>query len=79
VAAVGGRIVSVGGEAPSGTIATVYAYRPGNSTWTRLTDLPTPRHGLAVVGLDAAVHVIGGGVKPGLSVSDVHESLLVRS
>jgi hypothetical protein len=67
--------VSVGGEAPEGTAAAVYAYRPGAPAWTRLADLPSPRHGLAVVGLGATVHVIGGGPQPGLTVSDANESL----
>jgi non-specific serine/threonine protein kinase len=75
VAAVAGSLVSVGGEAPEGTAAAVYAYRPGAPAWTRLADLPSPRHGLAVVGLGATVHVIGGGPQPGLTVSDANESL----
>jgi N-acetylneuraminic acid mutarotase len=74
-AAVGGRLISVGGEAPSGTIASVYSYDPGARRWARLPDLPTPRHGLAVVGLGTRVFVIGGGPRPGLFVSGANESL----
>lgn len=37
--------------------------------------LRVPRHGLAVVALDGALHVIGGGPEPGLTVSDAHEVL----
>ena len=44
-----GRIVSVGGERPQGTIAAVYAYELRTKRWRRLPDLPTPRHGLGVV------------------------------
>jgi non-specific serine/threonine protein kinase len=77
-AAVAGRIVSVGGEAPSGTIASVYAYSPASKRWQRLPDLPTPRHGLAVVGLGSRIYVIGGGTRPGLSVSAANESLDLR-
>jgi hypothetical protein len=79
IAAVAGSLVSVGGEAPSGTAAAVYAYRPGSAAWTRLPDLPTPRHGLAVVGLGPVLHVIGGGPQPGLTVSDANESLRLAS
>lgn len=78
VAAAAGRLVSAGGEAPPGTVATVYSYEPGAVAWTRLPDLPTPRHGLAVVALGGTVHVVGGGTQPGLSVSGAHESLTVR-
>jgi N-acetylneuraminic acid mutarotase len=74
-AAVAGRLVSVGGEAPSGTIASVYAYTPSSKRWQRLPDLPTPRHGLAVVAIGKRVFVIGGGPKPGLFVSEANESL----
>jgi N-acetylneuraminic acid mutarotase len=77
-AAVAGRIVSVGGEAPSGTIASVYAYSPGSKRWQRLPDLPTPRHGLAVVGLGSRIYVMGGGPRPGLFVSAANESLDLR-
>jgi N-acetylneuraminic acid mutarotase len=74
-AAIGSTIVSVGGEAPSGTIRTVYAYDVVRRRWRRLPDLPTPRHGLGVAALDGVVYVIGGGPQPGLHVSDANESL----
>jgi N-acetylneuraminic acid mutarotase len=74
-AAVAGRLVSAGGEAPSGTSATVFAFDPGTRRWERLPDLPTPRHGLAVVAVGAHVYVIAGGPRPGLFVSGANESL----
>jgi N-acetylneuraminic acid mutarotase len=74
-AAVGGTIVSVGGEAPSGTRRAVYAYDTARRKWRRLADLPTPRHGLGVVAVGRTVYVIGGGPQPGLHVSDANESL----
>lgn len=74
-AAVAGRLVSVGGEAPAGTIASVYAFRSASNRWERLPDLPTPRHGLAVVAVGTRVFVIGGGPQPGLYVSGANESL----
>jgi N-acetylneuraminic acid mutarotase len=77
-ATVGGMIVSVGGEAPAGTIATVYAYDVSRHEWRRLPNLPTPRHGLGVAGAAGRVYVIGGGRTPGLAVSSVNESLAIR-
>jgi N-acetylneuraminic acid mutarotase len=74
-AVVGGQIVSVGGEAPGGTIGSVYAYRPASNTWRRLPDLPTPRHGLAVAGFQGRLYAIAGGTVPGLSVSAKNEVL----
>ncbi len=76
-AAVGRTIVSVGGEAMTGTIRTVYAYDVIRRSWRRLPDLPTPRHGLGVAAYRGSVYVIGGGPQPGLFVSDANESLAI--
>jgi hypothetical protein len=78
-AVIGTTIVSVGGEAPSGTLRGVYAYDVVRRSWSRLPDLPTPRHGLGVAALGRTVYVIGGGPQPGLYVSDANESLHVGS
>jgi len=74
-AAVRGTIVSVGGEAPPGTIASVYAYATNTRRWRRLPDLPTPRHGLGVVAFGGRVYVIAGGPKPGLTTTGAVESM----
>jgi Kelch motif protein len=72
-----GRIVSVGGEQPTGTIASVYAYDVARARWTRLPDLPNPRHGLGVVAVGGRVYAVAGGPEPGLTASGVNESLAV--
>jgi N-acetylneuraminic acid mutarotase len=77
-AGTGRSIVSVGGEAPAGTIRSVYRYDVRRRGWSRLANLPTPRHGLGVAALGSKVYVIGGGTSPGLSVSQANESLVVR-
>jgi N-acetylneuraminic acid mutarotase len=74
-AAAAGSIVSVGGEAPSGTIRSVYAYSLATRRWRRLPDLPTPRHGLGVVAVGTRVYAIAGGPSPGLTVSDANEHI----
>jgi N-acetylneuraminic acid mutarotase len=74
-AAVGAEIVSVGGEAPGGTIRSVFAYNTVSRRWRRLPDLPSPRHGLGVVALGGRVFAIGGGPIPGLTVSTANEVL----
>jgi N-acetylneuraminic acid mutarotase len=76
-AGVAGRVVSVGGEEPGGTIREVYAYRASTRSWQRLEDLPTPRHGLGVVAFGGRVFVIGGGPEPGLTVSAANEALML--
>jgi hypothetical protein len=70
-----GRIVSIGGEQPQGTIRTVYAYELRTRRWRRLADLPTPRHGLGVVAARGRVYAVAGGPVPGLTVSGAVESI----
>ena len=77
-AVVGGRLVSVGGEAPSGTIASVYAFDLRARRWRQLADLPTPRHGLGVVAHRDRVYAVAGGPEPGLTTSGALESLRLR-
>ena len=74
-ALVNGRIVSVGGERPQGTISSVYAYELRTKRWRRLADLPSPRHGLGVVAHLDRVYAVAGGPEPGLTVSGAVESL----
>jgi hypothetical protein len=73
-AVVHGQIVSVGGEAPAGTIASVYAYSLARARWRRPPDLPTPRHGLALAALGGRIYAIAGGRTPRLPLNDINES-----
>jgi N-acetylneuraminic acid mutarotase len=75
---IGGKVVSIGGEAPGGTIRSVYAFDLARRRWSRLPDLPTPRHGLGVVAVDSRIYAIGGGPVPGLSTSGANEFLTLR-
>ncbi|MGI9111251.1 MAG: Kelch repeat-containing protein [Gaiellaceae bacterium] len=74
---VAGRLVSIGGEEPAGTIASVFAYTPRDRRWRRLADLPTPRHGLGVVAHRNRVYAVAGGPRPGLTTSGAVESLRI--
>jgi len=76
-ALVNGRIVSIGGERPQGTIRSVYAYELRTRRWRRLADLPSPRHGLGVVAHADRVYALAGGPEPGLTVSGTVASLAV--
>lgn len=77
-AAVLGRwLVSVGGEAPSGTLRRVYGLNLRTRTWRRFPDLPTPRHGLGVVVQGGRLYTLAGGPRPGLFVSGANEYLTV--
>lgn len=76
--AVAGRLLSVGGEEPGGTIATVYAYSPETRRWSELPRLRTPRHGLGLVGWRGRAYALAGGPQPGLTVSAANEVLRLR-
>jgi hypothetical protein len=68
----GGVPCVAGGEAPGDrTIAEVECLKKDG--WKVIGKLEVPRHGLAVGAPGDQLHVIGGGPKPGLHVSDVHE------
>ena len=72
-AAPAGRPCVAGGEAPNGvTIAAVECLTDGG--WKEVATLAVPRHGVAVVAVGRTLHVIGGGPRPGLFVSDTHEA-----
>jgi hypothetical protein len=77
-ASVGPLLVSAGSESAAGTSAAVYAFDVRTRRWRRLPDLPSPRHGLGVLGFGGRVYVIGGGPTPGLSVSGANEFLQLR-
>ncbi len=76
-AAVAGRVCTAGGEEPAGTIAPVECLT--TSSWETIGDLATPRHGLAVVGMGASLHVISGGPQPGATYSTAHEVFAVSA
>jgi hypothetical protein len=68
----GGVPCVAGGEEPGDrTVAEVECLVRG--AWKVVARLAFPRHGLAVAAPGDQLHVIGGGPKPGLHVSDVHE------
>jgi hypothetical protein len=68
----GGMACVAGGEEPGDrTVAEVECLSGG--AWKVVAQLAVPRHGLAVVATADQLHVIAGGPKPGLHVSDVHE------
>ena len=79
-----GRIYLVGGEQPTGTFKEVEVYDSRTRTWSRGPDLPTPRHGLAVVEVGGTgrvaptLYALTGGPTPGGSQTAVCEALALR-
>jgi hypothetical protein len=78
-ATIAGVIVSAGSESPQETSGAVFALdvRAGGG-WSRLADLPTPRHGLGVVAFAGRLYTLAGGPQPGLTVTDANETLRLK-
>ena len=80
---VDGNIYVFGGEnpfkdeGPIRTLDVVEKYNPKANNWTTEQAMPTARHGLAAIAIDGKIYVVSGGNKPGLSVSNVNEVLVV--
>jgi hypothetical protein len=58
---------------PDGVFPDVEAYDTVAGTWTQLTPMPTPRHGIGAATLGSRIHIPGGGPVEGFGVSAVHE------
>lgn len=57
-----------------GTFDAVQAYDPATDSWTRLTPMPTARHGLGAAVVGDATYVVAGGRSPGSTDSDANEA-----
>ncbi|NOJ30328.1 MAG: galactose oxidase [Nitrososphaeraceae archaeon] len=68
-----------GGEDITKTYNNNEKYDVKSNKWESLEPMPTARHGLTSVSVnDDKIYVIGGGPKPGLSVSGVNEIFNIR-
>jgi N-acetylneuraminic acid mutarotase len=68
------NIYVFGGEEPSKTFNNNEKYDAMTNKWTSEPAMPTARHGLAAIYPEGdKIYVIGGGPKPGLSVSGANE------
>jgi N-acetylneuraminic acid mutarotase len=79
-----GQIYVIGGELPPGSNETIMMfynnekYDPKSNNWTSQPPMPTARHGLAAETIGDKIYVIAGGIKPGLSVSDLNEIFQIK-
>ena len=61
---VGGRLVALGGESPTGAFSTVEAYDLGTKQWSALPPMRTPRHGLVAATVGTSLYAIDGAQIP---------------
>jgi N-acetylneuraminic acid mutarotase len=78
-ASINNNIYVFGGEDLTKTYNNNEKYNVKNNKWESQEPLPTARHGLSAVSVnDNKIYVIGGGPKPGLSVTSVNEIFNIR-
>ncbi len=78
-ASTNGSIYVFGGEIPPGSNETITVfynnekYDTKDNKWTSEPPMLTARHGFVAETIDNKTYIIGGGMKPGLSVSNLNE------
>jgi Ca2+-binding RTX toxin-like protein len=73
-----GFVVAPGGEelAPGGTtFPEVEAFDVNRQRWISLPSMPSPRHGLGVVGIGQTIYTLAGGPQPALTFSNTVEAI----
>ena len=71
-----GRLITVGGEQPTGVSGEVQSYDIANRTWSELPPLGTPRHGLTVTVDGDKLYAIDGALLPGHAESTTTAEVL---
>ena len=68
-AVVGNRLITAGGESPTGVFGTVEIFDINANTWTAGPAMRTPRHGVAMVSVDGTVYTLAGARQPSHAAS----------
>jgi N-acetylneuraminic acid mutarotase len=67
------RVYFFGGTSATLAFKDVVTYDPMTSKWLTVGQMPVERHGFALAQYDGMVFIIGGGQRPGWSVSDLNQ------
>ena len=78
MSALGGKLYVFGGEAPGKTFADADEYDPVRDAWTARTPMTSGRQGPGAAASGGVIYLIGGGKRPGLSVSSINESFTIQ-
>lgn len=73
-----GKIYTFGGEYTWRSLSNVEEYNPSTDQWKVLPDLPEPRHGICAGVIGEDIHLVSGGLRPRISVSNVHRVLHLK-
>ena len=66
---VGNRLITAGGESPTGVFGTVEIFDINANTWAPGPAMRTPRHGLAIVSVEGTVYTLAGARQPSHAAS----------
>ena len=72
----GGLVITIGGESSTEASDAVQGYDVAKQAWTKLPNLPSARHGVAVTALQDSVYAIGGAAAAGHVQSTQEAELL---
>lgn len=72
------KIYTFGGEYTWKSLRNVEEYDPESDTWKVLPDLPEPRHGICAGVIKDNIHLVSGGLRPRISVSNVHRVIRIK-
>jgi N-acetylneuraminic acid mutarotase len=73
-----GKIYTFGGEYVWRCFDVIEEYDPATNKWRSLTKLPEPRHGICAGVIDNEIHLVSGGLKPRISISNIHRVIKIR-
>lgn len=82
-AVVRGCLYVFGGEGnaatPSGVFPQTELYDPGSNTWTSLSPMPSPRHGIGAAAIGQRIFVPGGASVQGFGAVSTNDAFLAPS
>jgi N-acetylneuraminic acid mutarotase len=77
-AVINGKIYTFGGENIWNCFDNFEEYDPELDKWRILSSLPEPRHGICAGVIGNEIHMVSGGLKPRISVSNLHRVITVK-
>ena len=66
---VGGRLITAGGESPTGVFDKVEVYDLSTNSWSAGPPMRTPRHGIGMVAVGSSVYTLAGARQPSHAAS----------
>ena len=73
---VGGRLITAGGESPTGVFDKVEVYDLSTNSWSAGPPMRTPRHGIGVVAVGSSVYALAGARQPSHAASSAVAEVL---